>query len=175
MTTTPHTLQVRRLRPDDTHVIDTLFAGLSDRSRYLRFHAPVPRLSGSLRRMLLDVDDRDRLALVAEARAPGGREPVGIARMIRTAPGEAEIAVAVIDAWHRRGVGRNLLTAVRDAAAVGGLDRLTALVLAENHAVQALIHSVFPLCTSRRHGATLLVTCHLRDDTVGLTPDDLVA
>ena len=141
MTTTTQTLRVRRLRSDDTHVVDTVFAGLSDRSRYLRFHTPVPRLNGPMRRMLLDVDDRDRLALVAETPASGGWEPVGVAHLIRTAPGHAEIAVAVIDAWHRRGVGRTLLTAVRVAATAHGLDRLTALVLAENHAAQALIHA----------------------------------
>jgi GNAT superfamily N-acetyltransferase len=173
MTTTTQTLRVRRLRTDDTLVIDTVFAGLSDQSRYLRFHSPVPRLSGPLRRMLLDVDDRDRLALVAEARTSGGWDPVGVARLIRTAPGQAEIAVAVIDAWHRRGIGRILLTAVRVAATAHGLDRLTAFVLAENHAAQALIRSVFPLCRSRQDGATVHMTCQLRHDTVTL--DDLVA
>jgi GNAT superfamily N-acetyltransferase len=173
MTTTTPTLRVRRLRPDDTHVLDTVFAGLSAQSRYLRFHSPVPRLSGPLRRMLLNVDDHDRLALVAEARTSQGWEPIGIARLIRTAPGQAEIAVAVIDAWHRRGIGRTLLTAVQVAATARGLDRLTALVLAENEAAQALIHSVFPLCTTRRDGATVLMTCHMHPDTITL--DDLVA
>jgi ribosomal protein S18 acetylase RimI-like enzyme len=172
MPTTTQTLRVRRLRSDDTHAVDTVFAGLSDRSRYLRFHSPVPRLSGSLRRMLLNVDD-DRLALLAEAQTSDGWEPVGIARLIHTTPGQAEIAVAVIDDWHRRGVGRTLLTAVQAAATAHRLDRLTALVLAENHAAQALIHAVFPLCTSRRDGPTVEVTCRMRQDTV--TPDDLVA
>lgn len=46
-------------------------------------------------------------------------------------------------------------------------------MLAENHAAQALIHSVFPLCTTRRDGATVLLTCHMRHDTITL--DDLVA
>ena len=85
MTTTTQTLRVRQLRSDDTHAVDTVFAGLSGRSRYLRFHSPVPRLSGSLRRMLLDVNDGDRLALLAEDQTPGGCKPVGIARLIRTA------------------------------------------------------------------------------------------
>jgi GNAT superfamily N-acetyltransferase len=173
MTTTTAILRVRRLRADDVHVLDTVFAGLSDRSRYLRFHSSVPRLTGSLRRMLLDVDDRGRLALVAEARTSGGWDPVGVARLIRTAPGEAEIAVAVIDAWHRRGIGRALLTAVRVAAGDRGLDRLTALVLAENYGAQALIRSVFPLCTSHPDGATVHMTCHLRPETATL--DGLVA
>lgn len=162
MTTTTQTLRVRRLRTDDTQVIDTVFAGLSDRSRYLRFHSPVPRLNGSLRRMLLNVDDRDRLALVAEARTSDGWEPIGVARLIRTTPAQAEVAGAVIDAWHRRGVGRTLLTAVRVAATDHGLDRLTALVLAENRAAQGLIRSVFPLCTSRPDGPAVHMTCHLR-------------
>lgn len=173
MTSTTQTLRVRRLRSEDTHAVDTVFAGLSDRSRYLRFHSPIPRLSSSLRRMLLDVDDADRLALLAEAQTSGGFEPVGIARMIRTAPNQAEIAFAVVDAWHRRGVGRTLLTAVRAEANARELNLLTAFVLAENHAARALIHAVFPLCTSRQDGTTVHMTCHLRYDPVTL--DDLVA
>lgn len=173
MATTTQTLRVRRLRSDDTHAVDTVFAGLSDRSRYLRFHCPVPRLSGSLRRMFLNVDGDDRLALLAEAQTPDGWEPVGIAGLFHTIPGQAEISVAVIDAWHRRGVGRTLLTAVQAAATAHQLDRLTALVLAENHAARALIHAVFPLHTSSPDGPTVEVACHLRQDTV--TPDCLVA
>jgi GNAT superfamily N-acetyltransferase len=168
MTTTTPTLRVRRLRCDDGHAVDTVFAGLSDRSRYLRFHSPVPRLSGSQRRMLLNVDDGDRLGLLAEAQTSDGWAPVGIARLIRTTPGQAEVAVAVIDAWHRRGVGRTLLTAVRAAATEHQLDRLTALVLADNYATLTLIRAMCPVCTFRRDGATVEVTYHLRQDPVTL-------
>ena len=167
------TLSLRRLRDDDTDTVETLFAGLSPRSRHLRFHGPTPRLTGALRSMLLRVDDRDRLALVAEARAPGaGWEPVGIARMARTAAREAEIAVAVVDAWQGHGVGRTLLTALRVAARARGVDRLTALVLAENARARHLIASVFPLCTTRHEGSVVHMTCHLTDD---LVLDELVA
>lgn len=53
------------------------------------------------------------------------------------------------------------------------LDRLIAFVSAENYAAQALIHAVFPPCTSRRDGATALMTCHMRYDPARL--DDLAA
>ena len=36
-------LWVRELSPDDNAVLDTVFAGLSANSRYLRFHAPSRR------------------------------------------------------------------------------------------------------------------------------------
>lgn len=176
MTSTQDTLRLRPLRRDDIYVIETVFAGLSDRSRYLRFHSPVPRLSGPLWRSLLDVDGRDRLALVAETRAPDGQgidrwRPVGIARLIRTSHVEAEIAVAVVDAWHRRGVGRALLTAVREAAETRGFDRLSALVLTENHAVQALIRSVFPQCVTRCDDDLLRLTCYLHADATAYLLD----
>ncbi|PVY97309.1 GNAT family N-acetyltransferase [Actinomycetospora cinnamomea] len=169
------TLRVRLLRPDDTATLDAVFDGLSARSRYLRFHSPMPRLSGTLRRGLLRIDDHDRLALVAEAATGTGTwEPVGIARLVRTAAREAELAVAVVDAWQRRGVGRVLLTALRVAARARGVDRLVAYVLAENAAARELIAQTFPLCTTRRDGAVVVMTCHLTDDLT-LTVDDLVA
>jgi ribosomal protein S18 acetylase RimI-like enzyme len=169
MTSTTQIVQVRPLRSDDTEAVETVFADLSDRSRYLRFDSPVPCLSGSMRRMLLDVDEGDRLALLAQAQTSNGCEPVGIARLIRTGPGEAEIAVAVVDAWQRRGVGRMLLTAVQAAAAERKIDRLSAFVLAENHAAQRLIRAVFPRSTSSPDGATVHMTCPVRHDTVANT------
>ena len=107
-------IHVRPLRRDEGAVLDTVFAGLSPQSRYLRFHSPIPQLAAPVRRALLAVDGRDHVALVAMARG----EPVGIARLIRDRlrPDEAEVAFEVVDAWQRRGVGRLLLTALAERA-----------------------------------------------------------
>ncbi|HWN29191.1 MAG TPA: hypothetical protein VNP37_19660, partial [Actinomycetospora sp.] len=92
---------VRELGPGEQQVLDVVFAGLSDQSRYLRFHSPVPRLVPAVRRALAAVDGHRHVALVAVA----GREPIGIARCIDLGSGRAELAVEVVDAWHGRGVG----------------------------------------------------------------------
>ena len=53
-------ISVRPLRRDEGAVLDTVFAGLSPRSRYLRFHSPVGDL-GRGREITMD-DILDDLA-----------------------------------------------------------------------------------------------------------------
>jgi GNAT superfamily N-acetyltransferase len=175
-TTTWGRVTVRDLRRDEGDVLDALVAGLSPRSRYLRFHAPIPALSAGMRRVLLDVDGRDRIALVAEA---DDGTPVGIARMSRDRgfPGEAEIAVSTVDAWHRRGVARVLVTAVAERARAVGVRRLTARVLRENGAAIALFRSAFPVCLTRRDDDAVVLVALLGDgvDDWTVTTGDVFA
>ncbi|MDN5860230.1 MAG: GNAT family N-acetyltransferase, partial [Pseudonocardia sp.] len=126
-------------------VVDTVFAGLSPRSRYLRFHAPVPRLTSGMRRALLPVDGIRRIAVAAWC----GDEPLGIARVTAIGDGAADVAVAVVDAWQRRGLGRRMLTAVTELAERAGITELQASVLPENVAMLSLVRTLYP--TGRLH------------------------
>ena len=58
-------ISVRPVRRDEGELLDTVFAGLSPRSRHLRFHSPVTRLTTPVRRALLAVDGQDHVAVVA--------------------------------------------------------------------------------------------------------------
>ena len=137
-------IRVRRMTRADAAALDATFAGLSERSRFLRYHAATPRLTTRMRRALLDVDDSRHLAHVAEVIDPRGPRAIGIARMLDLGGGRAEVAVEVVDAWHRRGVGSLLLTSVaRDAARLGYVE-VTADVLPENRPVRRLFAAVFP-------------------------------
>ncbi|HSK60299.1 MAG TPA: GNAT family N-acetyltransferase [Actinomycetospora sp.] len=162
---------VRELGPGEEQVLDVVFAGLSDRSRYLRFHSPVPRLVPAVRRALAAVDGHRHVALVAVA----GRAPIGIARCIDLGSGRAELAVEVVDAWHGRGVGTLLLRALRDLAVAAGWRELSAEVLAENGAVRALLRTVFPIQGVARDGAELTLTLPLVGTGTGDAADLLVA
>jgi GNAT superfamily N-acetyltransferase len=166
---------IRPLTPDDVAAVDAVFAGLSARGRHLRFHTPVARLTAAMRAALLDVDGGDRAALVAEVRRPGkwGRTPVGIARIVRTGAGEAELAVAVVDGWQGRGVGRRLLTELGDLARDLGYDRLFGLVLPENGVAVALLQRVFPGAVPRWDDGVVRVDCPLTVPEI--TDDDLIA
>jgi MFS family permease len=135
---------VREMTSDDGAALDAVFAGLSPHSRYLRFHSPIPRLGEGLRAALLDLDGRERLALVAEVPSPEGPIPVGIAELARTGEHRAEIAVAVVDEWHRRGIGRLLIDELGHRATALGIRELTGAVLPGNTAVVGLIRAVFP-------------------------------
>ena len=180
-TTAGRPITVRDLRRDEGDVLDAVMAGLSPRSRYLRFHVPIPALSAGMRSTLLDVDGRDRIALVAEADATddGSGTPVGIARVSRDRgrPGEAEIAVSTVDAWHRRGVGRLLVAAVAERARAVGVRRLTARVLRENGAAIALFRSVFPVCLTRWDADAVVLVALLGEgvDDWTVTTEDVFA
>lgn len=132
-------VRLRELGPGETDVLDAVLAGLSENSRYLRFHTGVPRLTARVRERLAAVDGRSHVAVAAYA----GAVPIGIARLIGIGGGRAELAVEVVDAWQRRGVGRRLVRAVAALGRAAGMRELEADVLAENVAVQMMLTSVF--------------------------------
>lgn len=132
--------RIRDLCPGEPAVVDRIFAGLSEHSRYQRFHAPVPRLTGAYRRALAHVDPT-HVALVAELVAD--QRPVGMIRIVELRPGHAELSIEVVDAMHRRGVGTSLLRAAALRAEAAGVRTAEATVLAGNRAVLRLIRGVF--------------------------------
>ncbi|PVZ13092.1 GNAT family N-acetyltransferase [Actinomycetospora cinnamomea] len=158
------TVAVRELGPTDADVLDAVFTGLSDHSRYLRFHGATPRLTGPVRRKLTAVDGRRHLAVAAFA--PTG-EPVGIARLIWLGLRDAELAVEVVDAWQGRGVGRRLLHAIAARGREEGYARLVAVVLAENTAMQALLASVLPIVAVETDAHEITLTADLRPALAG--------
>jgi len=147
-------ITIRPLHAGEHEAVDAVFAGLSPRSRYLRFHTPLPRLTAPWRHLLLDIDGVRHVAIIAEHRAEHGIEPVGIARLVRTGPVSAELAFSVVDAWHRSGIGRSLMSVLLTRAADLGYERVTALALIENRGAVALLQSVLPDGVLRRSGAT---------------------
>ncbi|MEA2312305.1 MAG: hypothetical protein QOE28_2273 [Solirubrobacteraceae bacterium] len=120
-----HATTVRDLAPGEAGVLDAVLGGMSARSRYQRYHGPKPRLSAAERAYLAGADGRDQVALVAS----DGPRPVAVARSVRTAPGEAEIAAEVVDDRQRQGLGSDLIARLARRAARNGIERFTATVL----------------------------------------------
>jgi GNAT superfamily N-acetyltransferase len=157
------------------HAVDTIFAGLSARSRYLRFHSPVPRLVSGVRDRLIDIDGRRHAAVVAEVACPDGRIPIGIARIVGSGSGTADVAVAVVDAWQRRGVGRQLLAGVGELAARIGYTQLRGSVLPENVAMLGLARTSFPSSRLRLDGDTVDVLIPVGAAAWTVTHEDVMA
>ena len=132
---------IRPIQATDEPLVAGIFAGLSDTSRWMRFLAAKAALSPAELRYLTDIDHHDHEALTAIA--PGGHG-LGVARYIRHAGDlqAAEIAIAVVDTWHRRGLGTQLLRQLSDRALRAGIDRFTALASADNAAVAALLRTI---------------------------------
>jgi GNAT superfamily N-acetyltransferase len=122
-------VRIRALGPPDAPLLDQVLEGMSDHSRYTRFHGPKPRLTSRDREYLSATDGHDHLALVA---LDAGGAPLGIARSVRLRdrPDVAEIAAEVVDPWQHRGLGARLLGRLARQAAAAGIARFTASVLA---------------------------------------------
>ncbi len=123
-------VEVRPIQPEDREYLRSGFERLSNRSRYLRFQTPLPRLSEQQLSYLTDVDHHDHEALVAID--PKQEEGIGVARFVRVGDDVAECAIVVADDWQGRGLGTVLLDRLAERAREEDIARFTALVLAEN-------------------------------------------
>jgi hypothetical protein len=129
-------VEVRPLRHGDTGPVLEVFAGLSARSRQLRFLAGVPYLSDSMLELLTDVDHDRHGCWVALADG----HPVGLGRYVRLPdqPDVAEIALEVVDRLQARGLGHLLRDVVAAAAGAAGISSLYWMTDAGNDPIRQL-------------------------------------
>ena len=123
---------VRPCREGDADGIAALVGGLSVESRAMRFGAARGGLSRDEARAMAAPPGSGGAGLVALAGTEAERV-VALARYHRQ-PGaaEAELAVAVADAWHGLGLGTGLVERLRERAAADGLEALWAFVRQDN-------------------------------------------
>ncbi|CAN5862128.1 hypothetical protein BH23ACT10_BH23ACT10_28310 [soil metagenome] len=143
---------VRAVNPDDKGELEEGFGRLSPRSRYLRFHQVVERLSDEQLRYLTDVDQVDHVAWVAIDLDDPEQHGIGVARFIRLddEPTVAEAAVTVLDAYQGRGLGTDLLHVLAAAAVRRGVTTFRAYVLGENRAMLKVLDALGPTRTQRQ-------------------------
>ncbi len=122
------TAHVKPITPDDAPALQEFHTAQSPESTYLRFFAPMPRLSQQDLERFSHVDHDERGALVAVVRG----HIIAVARYDRTAPAEAEVAFNVSDSQQGKGLGSVLLEHLAAAAWERGISRFTAEVLAQN-------------------------------------------
>lgn len=127
------TVQLRQIQPVDAALIVAMHSRFSERTRYLRFFSPYPRIPERDLRRFVEVDHHDREAFVAEL----GGQIIAVGRYERLGPAatDAEVAFVVEDAHQGRGVGSVLLEHLADAAREEGVTRFVAEVLPENGAM----------------------------------------
>jgi acyl-CoA synthetase (NDP forming)/RimJ/RimL family protein N-acetyltransferase len=123
------TVHLRAVRPSDAPKLVALHAGLSTRTRYLRYFSAYPRIPERDLYRFSHVDHHDRVALLVEL----GGEAIAVGRYEReSGTDEAEVAFVVADAHQGRGIGSVLLEHLAAAGRECGIRRFTAVVLAEN-------------------------------------------
>jgi acetyltransferase len=135
---------LRPIRPEDEPMMIRFHLTLVDNSVYLRYfhmmHLDQRIAHERLTRQCFVDYDRE-IALVAELIAPGRpREIIGVGRMKKLhGANDAEIAVIVSDPCHNCGLGTQLVRSLVEIARQEKLDRLAAVMLAENLAMQHVL------------------------------------
>ncbi|WP_327119399.1 GNAT family N-acetyltransferase [Nocardia sp. NBC_01730] len=124
-------VRLRPITPDDGDRLQEFHGALSDRTRYLRYFGPYPRISPKDLYRTTHVDYHDRVGLVLEL----GEAIVAVGRyelLDRGGPRAAEVAFVVADGHQGRGLGSILLEHLAGAAAENKIETFVAEVLAEN-------------------------------------------
>jgi acetyltransferase len=139
MQTAAAELVIRPLRSGERDLVVEVFEGLSERSRRLRFLGPKPDLPPRDLDRLVDVESPRHRAFVAID--PDSGRAIGVARYVRDASesAAAEVAFAVVDEFHGRGVGSQLAGALRHQARADRVETLHGTIAPQNTAAIALI------------------------------------
>ena len=135
---------IRPIRPEDEPLIAKFHETLSDRSVYLRYFCSLSLSRRVAHERLLRIcfGDYDReMALVAEYTDPvtGERRILGVGRMNKLhSKNEAEVAALVTDKYQKLGLGHELLRRVVQIARDEKVSRVSAEMLPDNIAMQAV-------------------------------------
>ena len=125
-------VEIRALAPDDRAGLVAAVARTSAESMRRRFFGPKRSFSNQETAFFLNADFVNHVALVAVVEERGRPFIAGGGRYIITRPGEAEVALAVVDEYQGRGVGGALMRHITAIARDAGLEKFVAEVLTEN-------------------------------------------
>ena len=133
---------IRPVQPEDKALFVAGWEQFGEESRYRRFMGAKGSLSAGDLEYLTELDHVNHEALGARDAETG--EGVGVARYVRLPdhPTVAEAAVAVVDAWQRRGLGGELLGRLTVRARANGVERFHASLFAVNRSMLALFEEL---------------------------------
>jgi acetyltransferase len=158
-------VRLRPIRPEDEPMMADFHQTLSDESvhsRYFHLIGLDQRVAHARLTAVCSPDPAREMAIVAvHTNSAGASEILGVGRMVRLdGVSEAEIAVIVSDAYHRQGLGSELVTLLLDIARREKFRRLTAMILPQNHSMQDVLrHLGFQLRYSTEEQAVMAELC----------------
>jgi GNAT superfamily N-acetyltransferase len=149
-------------------VVREVFDGLGPESRYQRFLVWKKTLIETDLRTLVAVDHKHHEAVTAISLDT--TKAVGIARFVRLQddPDTADVAVAVVDAWQKRGVGLALAEALVARARCLHVTRFSVVVARGNTVATRLMHRLpgeVATVATDRHTADFVVTLRSLGDS----------
>jgi RimJ/RimL family protein N-acetyltransferase len=135
---------IREVRKDDEQRLKDGIAQLSPQSRYLRFFSGMREAPQQVIDALVAVDGHDHLAWGALRTDQPEHPALGVVHAFRDKddPASAEYSVAVIDAYHGRGLARMLTAVLLLDCRREGLEHLMVHILPENAAALTLARSL---------------------------------
>jgi acetate---CoA ligase (ADP-forming) len=156
------TLRLRPPTDDDESSLISFFEALSPESRYLRFHGATV-VGKQTVSVALETDWSSRGSLVGElADEHGILRPVALATYVRLRdPSRAEVAFAVADDLHGRGIGTRLLERLAEHASAVGVEEFVAEVLPGNGAMLRVFDDAGFETARRLQGGVVEVALHL--------------
>jgi RimJ/RimL family protein N-acetyltransferase len=159
---------VRPIRPQDRAELAAGMERLSPESRYRRFLTPTSELTAAQLSYLTEVDHHDHEALVALE--PDTGHGIGVARYVRSSEdrARAEVAVAVADSWHNRGVATALLDRLTERAREEGVRRFSAEILADNRPMLDLLEDLGDVTTRHLDHGSVEVELELPPEGLGV-------
>jgi len=134
---------VRPIRAEDRQIEREFVQNLSNESKYFRFMGALRELSEPMLNRFTQIDYDREMALVAVVYENGQETEIGVARYVVNADEvSCEFAVAVADAWQRRGVGSTLILNLIAAARARGLQVMEGIVAAGNNKMLGLMNAL---------------------------------
>lgn len=125
---------LRPIGPADANLLQAFVRALSPASRRLRFQTGLNELYPALLARLTQVDHREHVAFAAVIYEQGVATMIGEARYAPSGEpdGSSEFAIAVADAWQRKGLGSTLADKLVRHARNSNVRRIHGDVLQEN-------------------------------------------
>jgi acetyltransferase len=127
------TVWLRPIRPEDAVIERDFVNALSGETRYLRFMYALAEITPAMLARFTQIDYDREMALIAVVSTGDGEREIGVARFTTLSDAQTcEFAIVIADDWQRRGLGRQLLTALIDIARERRLGVMQGATLVEN-------------------------------------------
>ena len=161
------TLRLRAPTPDDLGEIKAFYDGLSEESRYMRFHGYLRTEVAA--RAYAEANGVDRVALIG---GQGDRILAAASYDLLREPGAAEVAFAVADEFRALGTATRLLEQLAAIAAERGVERFDAAVLATNRPMLSVFeHAGFEVRRRSEFGEVIVSLDITLNDTLAVGCD----
>lgn len=164
---------LRPIRPTDDQLLRRHFYSLSPESVQRRFNRMVRTLTAGTVRDLVNPDYKSHMAMVAVLQEGEAETLLATARYyVNEANNTAELAMAVLDDWQNRGLGRQLLRSLIEHAQQTRLSALIAYVRPDNIGMVHLLQTCGVPMEERLEEGMRLFTLWLRPARTPLSESD---